>query len=432
MRQWTAAGEWFSFRANIPTLAAVRLPGFIALRYLRPRRGRGLLSIVTAIAIVGFAAGVGALILALAVTNGFRQALQTELVGATAQVNLLRREAVAIDNYPQLMAELRTLPHVQAIAPEIYNTGLLIRGDRSHEVVLKGVKPAAELQVSHLLSRLETGSWEALERQPGAPNIILGHDLAQSLDVHDGDWVQFYLPNAELTPLGMTGRNFSFQVVGTFRSGFLDFDSGWAFVGFAAAQNLVPQNQGEWASAIEFRLDDIYQAPAVARAAEAMAGPRYTTTTWISQNRPIFQALQLERLGTILVIGLVVLVAALNVLIMLTMLVMEKRKEIAVLLGLGARRRQIRRIFIYQGMWIAGLGTAIGLGISYPLAWAADRYHWIPVSAQVYAVNYIPFRPTPWDAVLVGGLALAIAFLATLYPSRRAIAVRPAETLRYE
>src|SRR6185312_9585633 len=175
-----------------------------------------------------------------------------------------------------------------------------------------------------------------------------------------------------------------------------------------------------------FRLDNIYQADAVARAAEAVAGPQFTTTTWITQNRPIFQALRLERLGTILVISLVVLVAALNVLIMLTMLVMEKRKEIAVLLSLGARRHQVRRIFIYQGLWIAGLGTALGLGLCYPLAWAADHYRWIHVSAEVYAVDYIPFHPHPLDAVLIAALALGIAFLATLYPSRRALAVLPA------
>lgn len=387
---------------------------------------------VTAIAIVGFAAGVGALIMALAVTNGFRDALQSELVGATAQVNLMRRQPEAIDDYPALSARMRHLPHVAAVAPEIYTAGLLIHGDRSHEVVLKGVDPAQELQVSNLLAHLQQGSVRPLAEQPKQPNIILGKDLADAIGAYNGEWVDLYLPNAELTPLGMAGKRFSFHIVGIFHSGFLDFDSGWAFTSLTAAQALQPQNQGDWASDLEFRLDDIYQADAVARDAAAAAGPEYTTTTWISQNRPIFQALQLERLGTILVIGLVVLVAALNVLIMLTMLVMEKRKEIAVLLSLGARRRQIRRIFVYQGLWIAVLGTAVGLGIAYPLAWAANHYHWIRVSAEVYAVDYIPFHPHPLDAVIVSVLALAVAWVATLYPARRALAVLPAETLRYE
>jgi len=414
------------------TLAAVRFPAFIALRYLRPRRGRGVLSVVTAIAVVGFAAGVGALIIALAVTNGYREALQTELVGATAQVNLIKRSATAIDDYPALMAQMRRLPHVAAVAPEIYTQGLLIHGGRSHEVVLKGVIPSQELQVGHLLDRLQSGSWRPLEREPGAFHLIPGRELADSLGVGVGDTVDLYVPNADLTPLGMTGKRVTFHIAGIFQSGFIDFDSGWAFTGLAAAQRLEPRNQGNWASAIEFGLDDIYQADAVAQAAAALAGPEFTTTTWISENRPVFQALQLERLGTFLVIGLVVLVAALNVLIMLTMLVMEKRKEIAVLLSMGARRRQIRRIFVLQGVGIAALGTILGLGVSFPLAWAANRFHWIHVSAEVYAVDYIPFHAHARDGAVVALLALVIAYLATLYPSRRAVAVVPAETLRYE
>lgn len=391
-----------------------------------------MLSVVTAIAITGFAAGVGALILALAVTNGFRDALQNELVGATSQLNLLKRTPTAISDYPALMARLRHLPHVTALAPEVYDVGLLIRGSRNHEVVLKGIVPSQELQIGHMLEHLYAGSLVPLEQQPQGANLILGKDLAEKLGAEVGSSVDLYLPNAELTPLGMGGKRVSFRVVGIFQTGFLDFDSGWAYTSLQAAQALQPQNQGDWASAIEFHLDNIYAADEVARAAQAVAGPEYTTTTWIAENRPIFQALQLERLGTLMVISLVVLVAALNVLVMLTMLVMEKRKEIAVLLSLGARRWQIRRIFVYQGLWIAGLGAALGLGLAYPLAWAANRYHWIHVSAEVYAVDYIPFHAHAWDGVLVAALALAIAFVATLYPSQRALKVLPAETLRYE
>ena len=411
---------------------ASQFAGFVARRYLRPRRGNGVLSVVTAIAVGGFAAGVGALILALAITNGFRDALQEELVGATSQLNLLKRTPTVIEQYPELLARMRTLPHVAAAAPEIYESGLLIRGGLNQAIVLKGIIPVEELKIGHLLAHLAAGSLTPLERAPQRMQLVLGKDLADKLGAEPGTWVDFYLPNAELTPFGMAGKTYSFQVSGIFKSGFLDFDSGWAFTSFTAAKALQPQNTGEWASDIEFRLDDIYQADAVAAQAQALAGPDFMTTTWITQNRPLFQALQLERLGTVLVISLVVLVAALNVLIMLTMLVMEKRKEIAVLLSLGARRWQIRRIFIYQGIWIAALGTGAGLAIAYPLAWAANRFHWIHVSAEVYAVNYIPFHAHAWDGVLVAVLAMAIAYTATLYPAQRALAVLPAETLRYE
>jgi lipoprotein-releasing system permease protein len=413
-------------------LQGMSLAGFVARRYLRARRGRGVMSVVTAIAILGFAAGVLALILALAVTNGFQETLQNELVGATAQVNLLPSTPTSIPDYPGLMNKLRQLPHVLAVAPEIYAAGLLSYGNQSHYTVLKGILPAQERQVGHLLDKLAAGSIAPLEQDPHGRHIILGKSLAESLGAMPGSWVELYLPNAELTPLGMTGRRVQFQVAGIFASGFLDLDSGWAFTSFQAAQALYPQNQGEWASDIEFRLDDVYQAEAVAAAAQKVAGPGYTTTTWISQNRPIFQALQLERLGTLVVIGLVVLVAAMNVLVMLSMLVLEKRREIAVLLSMGARRWQIRRIFVYQGLWIAGLGTVVGLGLAYPLAWAANRYQWIHISAEVYAVDYIPLHARAWDGVIVAAIALIVAYLATLYPSHRALAVLPAETLRYE
>jgi lipoprotein-releasing system permease protein len=413
-------------------LQGMSLAGFVARRYMRARRGRGVMSVVTAIAILGFAAGVLALILALAVTNGFQETLQTELVGATAQVNLLPSTPTSIPDYPALMNKVRQLPHVVAVAPEIYAAGLLSYGNQSHYTVLKGILPAQERQVGHLLDKLAAGSLAPLEQDPHGPHIILGKSLAESLGVVPGSWVELYLPNAELTPLGMSGRRVQFQVAGIFSSGFLDLDSGWAFTSFQAEQALYPQNQGDWASDIEFRLDDIYQAEAVAQAAQNLAGPGYTTTTWISQNRPIFQALQLERLGTLVVIGLVVLVAAMNVLVMLSMLVLEKRREIAVLMSMGARRWQIRRIFVYQGLWIAGLGTVVGLGLAYPLAWAANRYQWIHISAEVYAVDYIPLHARAWDGVIVAVIALLVAYLATLYPSHRALAVLPAETLRYE
>lgn len=409
------------------------LPSFVAVRYLRPRRGRGLVSVVTAIAVLGFAAGVGALILALAVTNGFRQAMQRELVGATAEVNLLRRDPAGITDYRDLMARLAQLPHVRALAPAIYDSAYLSRGANGAEAYLKGVRPSRELQVSNLLARLPAGSWQPLERDSAGDNLVLGQGLAQTLGVGVGDWIQVYVPRAILTPLGYAGRTVPFRVVGIFRSGFSDFDDGWAYTGFVAAQRLIPAaGDGDFASVIEFRLDDLYRADEVARAAAALAGPAFTTTTWMSQNRAVFQALQTQRLGAIIVISLIVFVAGMNVLILLAMLAIEKRKEIAVLLSLGAKRRQIRRIFIYQGVLIDVFGTALGLTVAYLFAWGANRNHWIHISSQVYAIDYVPFHASLADGVWVAILALGVSILASLYPARRADSVRPVETLRYE
>lgn len=404
---------------------------FIAGRYLRPRRGRGLMSVASAIATAGFAAGVAALILALAVTNGFRDTLQRELVGATSQVNLLRRDAGSIANYVALLQQMRRLPHVEAVAPAVYDVVFLSHDNHAGQATLKGILPRQELAIGDMLKHLQSGSLAPIAANPAARDLVLGRALADSLGVETGDYVSLYVPGAVLTPFGMTGRTVPFQVVGIFQSGYADFDSTWAYTGFRAAQELHP-GMGDSASVIEFRLDNIYSADAVARAAEQAAGPQFTAITWITQNRPIFQALALERLGTLIVIGLVVLVAAFSVTIMLTMLVLEKRREIAVLSSMGARPGQIGRIFVFQGLAIAALGTGLGLLISFPVAWAANRYHLIHVSAAVYAVDYIPFHAHPLDGVLVAALALVISTLASLYPARRALQVTPAETLRYE
>ncbi|HZT73571.1 MAG TPA: ABC transporter permease [Terriglobales bacterium] len=406
-------------------------PSFVALRYLRPRRGRGLVSVVTAIAVLGFAAGVGALILALAVTSGFRDALQQELVGATAEVNLLRKDPAGISNYRNLMSRLAALPHVRAVAPAVYQMVILSRGARVAQVTLKGIEPKQELRVSNMLDRVQVGSWQPLAANSAAHDLVIGDELSRTLGAGVGDWVDVYVPQAVLTPLGYEGRTTPFRVVGIFRSGFSDFDGGWAYTGFQAAQQLAP-GSGDFASVIEFRLDDIYRADPVAAAAVQMAGPAFTSTTWMSQNRAIFQALKTQRLGTIIVIGLIVFVAGMNVLILLSMLVLEKRKEIAVLQSLGARRRQIRRIFVLQGVFIDLVGTAVGLAAAYGFAWAANRYHWIHISSAVYAMDYVPFHARWSDGVLVAVLALVVSVLASVYPAGRAVRVRPAETLRYE
>lgn len=412
----------------------MRLETFVALRYLQPRRGRGVISVVSAIAMFGFAAGVGALILALAITNGFSDALQQELVGATAHVNLLRKDPVGFPDYRQLMGKLQHIPHVEALAPVVYDEVFLSHQNRSAQATVKGIQPAAEQHIGNILQKVIEGSWQPLQTDPGGRNLLLGKDLADSLGVSVGDWVDVYVPHAVLTPLGYAGRTLSFQVVGIFQTGFADFDGGWVYSSFQAVQQLRPGLNGnsDRASSIEFRLDNIYDADQVAAQAQTLAGPQFATTTWISQNRAIFQALKLERLGTVIVIGLIVFVAALNVLIMLTMLVMEKRKEIAVLLSMGARRGQIRRIFIYQGLILAAAGTMVGLVLSYSLAWAANRYQWIHISAAVYAIDYVPFH-THWrDGLLVTLLSLGVSLLATIYPARRAVQVLPVETLRYE
>jgi len=242
-------------------------------------------------------------------------------------------------------------------------------------------------------------------------------------------------PQGELTPFGMVPKYIRFRVAGIFNSGFFDYDSSWAFIRLADAQELF--GLGDVISVIQFKIDDIYQAGDVAHALEqaadaATGGRGFMTTNWMEQNKPLFRALRLERVVTFITIGLIVFVAALNILISLIMMVMEKTKDIAVLMSLGTKRAQVRRIFIAQGVLIGVIGTAIGLLLGYAISYAGGHYHFISLSAEVYSIDTLPFAPRPLDGLIVSVVSIGISLLATLYPSSAASRILPAEALRYE
>jgi lipoprotein-releasing system permease protein len=262
------------------------------------------------------------------------------------------------------------------------------------------------------------------------PPIVLGHDMADNLGATVGSVVLVVSPQGELTPFGMVPKYNRFHVVGVFNSGFFDYDSSWAFVRLADAQKLF--GLADLISVMEFKVDDIDQAPAISYKLEDAAGKGFMATNWQEQNKPLFQALKQEQLLTFITIGLIVFVAGLNILISLVMMVMEKTKDIAVLVSLGARRAQVRNLFIAQGMLIGVIGTVIGLVVGYALAFLGGHYHVIHLSPEVYSIDYLPFAPQAMQGVKVGLFALLISFLATLYPSWSATRILPAEALRYE
>jgi lipoprotein-releasing system permease protein len=268
------------------------------------------------------------------------------------------------------------------------------------------------------------------ERIASMPPIILGKDMADNLGATVGSVVLVTSPQGELTPFGMVPKYMRFRVVGIFNSGFYDYDTSWAYTGLANAQRLF--GLGNLISVIEFKIDDIYRAPEIGREIEDVAGHGFMTANWMEQNRALFHALRLERLVTFITIGLIVFVAALNIVISLIMMVMEKTKDIAVLMSMGTRRGQIRRVFMAQGVLIGVFGTAIGLTLGYALSWVGQRYHLVTLNPEVYSINYVPFSPRVLDGVLVAAVAVGISFIATLYPSWSAARVLPAEALRYE
>jgi lipoprotein-releasing system permease protein len=450
----------------------MRFELFVASRYLRAKRRQAVIGVITGISIAGVAAGVASLIVALAINNGFRQDLQDRLLGSTSHVNLLRIESDGIKDWRPLMDRLAKQPHVVAAAPAIYEQVLISRGPRARGAVLKGMIPAYERKVSDLLNSVKSGSADALEENTGnvapglrpgpggsetrpqtdtqtagkeelpdalgsvqdrvaaMPSIILGKDMADELGATVGSVVLVTSPQGELTPFGMVPKYNRFRVAGIFNSGFYDYDSGWAFTRLSDAQRLF--GLGDLVSVLEFKVDDIYKAGEVARQLEQAAGPGFMSTNWMEQNKALFRALRLERLVTFITIGLIVFVAALNILISLTMMVMEKTRDIAVLMSMGTRKSQVRRVFITQGVLIGVIGTAIGLLLGYALSWTGAHYHLLSLAPEVYSIDYVPFAPRAIDGVLVALVAIGISLVATVYPSWSAARILPAEALRYE
>ncbi len=414
----------------------MRFELFVASRYLRAKRRQAVVGVITAISIIGVAAGVASLILALAITNGMQRDLQKGLLSSTAQVQLMRVANDGIDNWRSLTDRLRHLPHVTAAAPALYGQVLISRGARSGGALIKGILPKEERTVSSLLDDIKQGTAaplapEASQDSTGTlPPVVLGSDLADQIGAGVGDSVLVTSPQGELTPYGLVPKYERFQVVGIFHSGFYQYDSSFALARLTDIQHLF--SEPNIVSAISFKVDDLYHADRIGKAIEQAAGRGFMTTNWMEQNQELFHALAEEQAVTFIVIGLIVCVAALNILIALTMMVMEKTRDIAVLMSYGVRPSQVRRIFVWQGMLIGILGTSIGLVVGYALAWVGGHYRIIHLSAAVYSLDYLPFAPRWQDGAIVAAVALGVSFLATLYPSSSAAKILPAEALRYE
>ena len=401
---------------------------FVAGRYLRAKRKQAVISVITVISILGVAAGVMALVVALAITNGFRDTLQRNLLGATAHVSILEKEPGAgMGNWRELVAKLRRVPHVTAATPTLYDTVLFSGPIRSVGGILKGVDP----RQTDILAHLKQGSIDGLTKTNGLRGIILGSKLAASTGMMMDSVIHVLSPQGEMTPFGPRVKQHDFRVVGIFETGFFELDANWAYVSLLSAQNVLSVE--DVVNSIEMKVDNVDKAPDVAKASEAALGNTgLVATNWKEQNKPIMNALRTEKIVTIVTIGLIQLVAALNILIALIMMVMEKYRDIAILMSMGARHQQIRKIFMIQGVLIGVVGTVIGLTSGYAVCYLADRFRWIPLDEEVYSLSFVPFDPHAIDALWIAAVAIAVSFLATLYPARNATKILPVEALRYE
>ena len=396
----------------------------VATRYLKAKRKQAVISLITIISIVGVGAGVAALVVALAINAGFREDLQNKLLGAQAHVTLLKQGGIG--DYLDLVRRIEELDGVIAAAPAIHETVLITSPVSRKGVFLKGIIPEKESEISSLADNIVKGS---LSNFTGDSTII-GQELANQLGTFVGDRLQVISAETTLSPLGPVTRPKTLEVVGIFLSGLYDYDGSWVYVPLEVTQRL--GRTGDVVSAIEVKVQDIYQAPALGQRIVETIDPTLQATDWVETNQAIFTALRLERLVMFITIGLIVMVAALNIVATLIMMVLEKTRDIAILVSMGATRTNIRRIFIAQGVIIGVIGTAGGLILGHLISYFADKYHLISLAPDVYTIAYVPFKANPSDSVIIAAAAILISFLATLYPSAAAARLEPVETLRYE
>jgi lipoprotein-releasing system permease protein len=408
----------------------MRFEWFVAQRYLRSPYRPAVLRLVTLFSTLGVGAGVATLVIALSMNTGFRETLQDRLLGVTAHISLTRPGTGGIKNYEELANKLATTSGARYVTPAVYQTVLLSFDGQARGVVTKGIDPEREKKSDEALQRIVEGRLDFSQDSFGIDSLIVGKQLAEEWKLGPGDYVTLTSPQGPLTPFGLMPRTRRFRVTGVFDSGFYDYDENWCFMTLPAAQGLA--GAGDVVNVIEFRLNQPERAGEVAERVRQAAGQGFSTSTWMEENRALFRALRLEKLVTAIFIGLITFVAGLNILVVLSMTVTDKARDIAVLRSMGARREQIRTIFLWQGISIGAVGTIAGLVIGYGFSVVAGSYHLIPLDPQVYAVPYVPFHPSVLDGVWITTVAMGIAVAATILPARAAVRLLPVEILRYE
>jgi len=404
----------------------------VALRYLTARRKQAFISVISAVAILGVAVGVMAVLIALGLMTGLQSEIRARILGATAHVSLFRTPAATLGELGSALETVRQVPGVLGAARSVYGKALVSTPTGAAAATLKGIVPAEERTVTEVVSKLTSGSADELAAPPGdgMPPILLGSVLADTLGVSVGDVVTILSAQGRLSPFGMMPLPKRARVVGTVKTGLYEFDASWGYLPLEAARRILDA-EGRTAH-IEVRLADIFAVKRKAREILERLGDGYVSTDWIEMNQALYSALWIEKVAVGIAIGLIVAVAALNIVATLVLMVMEKHKDIAILVSMGASRRGIMRVFMLQGAVIGLAGTALGGTLGASACYLLDRFRLVRVPESVYQIAWVPFRLQPGEALVVLAAALVICFLATLYPSLGAARLDPAEALRYE
>ena len=402
---------------------------YVALRYLFARRKQAFISVISLVSMLGVTVGVMALVIALALMTGLQQGVRDRMLGSQAHIYVFRTGGIT--DYHAEVARLQQQPDVLGAAPALMGKALISKGDQQAFITVKGIDTALEPHVTDIASALTSGRFEDLTSggDDDLPGILIGHELAGQLGAFVGDTVNLLTPNGTLSPMGVMPRQRRLKVVGIFQLGLFEFDQAFGYVTLDTAGRLAGRVEPDH---IELKVRDIYEAPAIADALIRLPDAEYLAQDWSDLNRSLFSALWLEKVAISIAIGLIVMVAALNIVASLILLVMEKSRDIAILKTMGSSARSIRRIFMLQGLVIGVVGTVCGAATGIVVATLLDRYRVIRIPADVYQLSHLPFTIVPRDVVLVVLAALAICFLATIYPSRQAARLDPAEALRHE
>ncbi len=404
---------------------------FISLRYLKTKKRYGTISLNTFISIAGVVIGVATSIITLAVMTGFQGYFRDKILSALPHVVVLEFTGTGMKDEKDVEEKIRKVPHVKATTPFVYAQSMVTTKERMQGVVVRGIDPQKEISVTDLAKNMTTGTLQDLDR-PGrkAPGIIIGEDLARKLGVSIGDSVTMVNPIAEETPLGMVPKMKKFQVVGLFDAGMYDYNTGFVYISLSDAQKYFDMDGR--VSGVQVRVDEIYNADRISSMIQAAVGYPFYTRNWMEMNKNFFSALLLEKIGMSLILVVIIIVASFNIVGTLTMIVMEKNREIAILKSMGSSARSIVKIFMFAGLAIGCVGTVIGVALGYGAVVVLTKSDIVSLPKDVYQVSHLPLSSSGLDILFISLTALCISFLATLYPSWQAARQDPVEVLRYE